>query len=173
MIGHLIDLTLSRNGRQRVTVELSGDFAEAFDGMKEKLVSVEIKPYRERRSLDANAYAWVLIDKLAEALHKGKVEVYRDIIRDVGGVSETVCVQRKAAPKLRELWESRGTGWQTDEIESKLPGCVNVTLYYGSSAYDSAQMSRLIDLLVQECQQLGIPTDPQEAAKVKESWRKE
>lgn len=170
MIGHLVDLTLSRNGRQRVTVELSGDFAEAFDGMKDKLVNVEIKPYRERRSLDANAYAWVLIDKLAEALHKGKTEVYRDIIRDVGGVSETVCITEAAAPKLRELWESRGTGWQTESTESKLKKCVNLTLYYGSSVYDTAQMSRFIDLLVQECQQLGIPTDPQEAAKVKEAW---
>lgn len=170
MIGHLVDLTLSRNGRQRVTVELSGDFAEAFDGMKDKLVNVEIKPYRERRSLDANAYAWVLIDKLAEALHKGKTEVYRDIIRDVGGVSVVGCYRKQDIPKLTESWSHNGVGWQVDVEPSRIAGCSNVTMYYGSSVYDTAQMSRFIDLLVQECQQLGIPTDPQEAAKVKEAW---
>ena len=170
MIGHLIDLTLSRNGRQRVTVELSGDFAESFDSLKDKLVSVDIKPYKERRSLDANAYAWLLIDKIAEALHKGKTEVYREVIRDVGGVSIIGCYRNKDIPKLAESWAHNGIGWQVETEPSKVAGCSNVRMYYGSSVYDTAQMSRFIDLLVQECQQLGIPTDPQEAAKVKDDW---
>ena len=44
-------------------------------------------------------------------------------------------------------------------------------LYYGSSTYDSAQMSRLIDLVVQECQAQGIETKtPEELALLKEDW---
>ena len=59
----------------------------------------------------------------------------------------------------------------TEILPSKIAGCVNVVLYYGSSTYDSAQMSRLIDLVVQECQAQGIETKtPEELALLKEDW---
>lgn len=115
---------------------------------------------KKRRSLDANAYCWVLVDKIAEALRIGKEEVYRKSIRDIGGVSETVCVRSEAVQKLCESWRARGIGWQTEEFPSKLDGCTNVTLYYGSSCYDAHQMSVLIDHLVQDAQALGIETLP-------------
>ena len=56
-------------------------------------------------------------------------------------------------------------------MPSKLPGCVNVILYYGSSTYDTAQMSRLINLAVQDCKEQGIETmTPQELAAMMEGW---
>ena len=56
-------------------------------------------------------------------------------------------------------------------MESKLPGCVNVVLYYGSSTYDTAQMSRLIDNIIQDCKAQGIDTrTPEEVARMKEEW---
>ncbi len=58
-----------------------------------------------------------------------------------------------------------------DHGDSKIEGYVNVRSYYGSSQYDTAQMSRLIDLIVQECRQQGIETaTPQELARYKEEW---
>ena len=45
---------------------------------------VEVKQYRKKRSLDANAYCWVLIDKLAEKLNVSKTEVYRREIKEIG-----------------------------------------------------------------------------------------
>lgn len=129
--------------------------------------TVEIKEYRKKRSLDANAYAWVLIDKLAEKLRISKAEVYRNAIREIGGVSDIVCVQEKAADALCEGWNHNGLGWFTDRMPSKLPGCVNVVLYYGSSTYDTAQMSRLIDGLVQDAKAQGIETmTPAEIARL-------
>ena len=65
-----------------------------------KTYDVTIKPHRERRSLDANAYCWVLLDKLAEVLQVKKEDLYREYIRDIGGNSETVCVRNKAVDKL-------------------------------------------------------------------------
>lgn len=129
--------------------------AEIEDG---KTYTVEIKPYHPRRSLDANAYAWTLIDKIAEKTGEPKTEVYRSAIREIGGNSDTVCVLERAADKLCEGWSKNGVGWLTERMPSKIDGCVNVTLYYGSSTYDTAQMSRLIDLLVQDAKQLGIET---------------
>lgn len=122
------------------------------------VLSIKIGKKTKKRSLDANAYAWVMLTKLAEKLNKSKTEIYREFIPDIGGNSETVCVQDKAVQKLCEGWEHNGLGWLTETFPSKLEGCTNVNLYYGSSTYDTHQMSRLINLIVQDCREQGIET---------------
>lgn len=141
-------------------------------GMQDgKTYIVTVKEQRKGRSLDANAYCWVLLDKLAEKLSIPKTEIYRRYIREIGGNSETVCVLEKAADKLCEGWEHNGIGWQAERIPSKIEGCVNVVLYYGSSTYDTKQMSRLIDMVVQDCKSFGIETlTPQELDRMKDRW---
>lgn len=172
MKGRLLDLAFGRDGKQRVTVELDEDFREGWDALHDGEVAVEIKKYRKRRSLDANAYAWVLIDRLAEKLHMTKIDVYRELIRNIGGVSQTVCVQDKAVQDLISGWSHNGLGWFAETMPSKLSGCTNVILYYGSSSYDSAQMSSLLDLLIDDCKAQGIETTtPEELAKYKEEWK--
>lgn len=172
MKGRLLDLAFGRDGKQRVTVELDEDFREGWDALHDCEVAVEIKKYRKRRSLDANAYAWVLIDRLAEKLHMTKIDVYRELIRNIGGVSQTVCVQDKAVQDLISGWSHNGLGWFAETMPSKLSGCTNVILYYGSSSYDSAQMSALLDLLIDDCKAQGIETTtPEELAKYKEEWK--
>ena len=55
-------------------------------------------------------------------------------------------------------WERNGIGWMAETFPSKLKGCVNVTVWYGSSTYDTEQMSRLIDAVVEDCKAVGIET---------------
>lgn len=142
-------------------------FALNFKGEGDYVLS----PAKKRRSLDANAYAWVLIDKLASAMRLDKEEVYRNAIRDIGGVSEIVCVPERGFDTLRRCWEKNGIGWQVERMPSKLDGCVNAVLYYGSSAYDTQQMSGLIDHLVQDAQAIGIETmPPYKLQGLLESW---
>lgn len=160
--------------KPQLTLEINeiNDFKQLVDDMNglEKL-SIEIKPFRARRSLDANAYAWVLMDRLAEKMGESKVAIYRDYVKHIGGNSEVVCVKNSAVERLREGWSKNGIGWITDTIPSKIEGCTNVILYYGSSTYDTAQMSRLLDLIVQDCKQLNIPTEtPDEIARLKSLW---
>ncbi|MBR1382275.1 MAG: hypothetical protein IJ555_00445 [Ruminococcus sp.] len=162
------ELTFKGQDSIKAVAWLAG-YVETLNSEKEYTVTVKEK--KAKRSLDANAYAWVLIDKLAERLHESKIELYKQYIREIGGVSETVCVLEKAADRLCEGWEHSGIGWQTDRLKSKLEGCINVVLYYGSSVYDTAQMSRLIDLIVQDCRALGIETkDPAELERLVEAW---
>ena len=123
----------------------------------EKL-TIKISKHTKKRSLDANAYCWVLISRLAEKLNIPKGEIYRSAIKEIGGNCDTVCVQDKAVKSLCDGWERNGIGWQTDTFPSKIDGCTNVILYYGSSTYDTQQMSRLIEAIVQECRQVGIET---------------
>ena len=63
-----------------------------------------------------------------------------------------------AAEKLREIWSSHGKGWLTEQMPGVSPGYTTLLLYYGSSTYDTAQMARLIDLIVTDCKAQGIET---------------
>lgn len=171
IVGANIDF---KTNKPQLSLEINelNDFKQLVDDMNgmEKL-SIEIKPYRARRSLDSNAYAWVLLDKLSERLNIPKEELYREYIRNIGGVSETVCVKENAVDKLREAWQGRGLGWQTETFPSKIEGCTNVILYYGSSTYDSSQMKRLLDLIRQDCAEQGIEyATPDEIARMMSLW---
>ena len=68
MIGKLKDITFTRSGEQIISFSTKTDFTEAFDTLKDFDVDVEIKRHRQKRSLDANAYCWVLCEKIADKL---------------------------------------------------------------------------------------------------------
>lgn len=156
--GRLLDLTISLDGKQRLTVELDADFRSEYDELHGTDVDLTVKKHRDRRSNGANAYAWVLIDRIADRRHLTKTEVYRNAIRDIGGVSEIVCCQDRAVKTMVDLWHRNGLGWFVEELDSKIPGCKNLVLYKGSSVYDTKQMSQLIDSLVQDARAIGIET---------------
>lgn len=148
-------------GKPIITLEINErqDALEMVDALHgADVLSIKIGRKTKKRSLDANAYCWTMISKLAEKLNMTKTEIYRSAIKEIGGNSDTACVQDKAVKSLCEGWERNGLGWQTETFPSKLDGCTNVTLYYGSSTYDTEQMCRLINLILQECRQQGIET---------------
>lgn len=143
-------------------------FASLDDGIE---YVITIKKARKLRSLDANAYLWVLLGKLAEKRDlPGTTELYRDYIVEVG-VRDVFCMKEKAAERFCRIWGRGRLGNIAIKGESKIPGCVTVMAYYGSSTYDTAEMSRLIDLVVQDCKALGIETaTPSEQALLLEEW---
>ena len=171
MICKLVNLRRLFGGEWECTFSTREDFSEQYEALREQAVDIGIKKASGKRSKDANALAWVLMDKLAEKTRIPKTTIYRNAIKEIGGVSETVCVQDKAVERLCSGWEKNGIGWQTDVMPSKIPGCKNVILYYGSSTYDTAQMSRLLDLIIQECEQQGIPTLRDEATELLKKWK--
>ena len=66
MTGRLVDMAFTLGGKQRVTLELNGDFREIWDKLhQEPILDVEIKKHREKRSLSANAYFHVLCNKIS------------------------------------------------------------------------------------------------------------
>lgn len=170
--GKIESATLDRKTRHPViSIHLDGDSAELDDLMSCEKLNIEIKPYRQKRSLNANAYAWVLIDKLAEKLNIPREEVYRHAVTQIGGVSEIVSVKKRAVGTLTKVWKSRGLGWQVETIESNGDD-VYCILYYGSSEYDSSQMKRLTDQLVTECKLQGIDTmSAEERSRLLDSWK--
>ena len=143
--------------------------AGEFDPQKK--YTVTIKEFRKKRSLDANAYAWVLMNKLADKLNMGVRDLYRHYIPDIPEISQVVCVPTEAVEKLQSGWEHNGIGWCSDTLKSKLPGCTNVVLYYGSSTFDQKQMGVLLDLIVADCKQVGVEyLTPEELERLKGEW---
>ena len=139
-----------------------------------KAYDVEIKKHRKRRSLDANAMAWSIIGQIAGKLRISPREVYRQAIQEIGENYEIVPVREDALEKWMSIWESHGIGWVCKELgPSKLPGYVNVLNYYGSSTYDTSQMSRLIDTLIFEAKEQGIDCmSDLEKARLMDEWGK-
>lgn len=146
---------------------------EHIQSLDNEEYEVSVSKVRKSRSQNANSYLWVLLDKLAVKLNMRKEDIYRELIKDVGGNSEFLPIRNDAVDKWVACWEQKGIGWVCDVIgDSKLDGYTNVICYYGSSTYDTEQMSRLINLVVEECMTQGIQTmTPQEMSLLLEEWK--
>lgn len=168
--GRLKDHIIKLGGK--VVLMLDTDLsAEYLDELKDKELKVQVSVWRQDRSLNANNYCWKLLDEIAQRTHSTKEEVYQEIISKVG-VFEILPIRNEAVANFVEKWESRGLGWVCNIMrDSKIKGYTNVIAYYGSSVYNTKEMSRLIDEVVQEAQALGVQTKtPQELAELKNLW---
>lgn len=137
---------------------------------QDRLYDCEVKQHREKRSLDANAYYWLLCGELAKSVHDTPENIYRRHIRDIGNY-ETLCMEERALDDFRRRWCSGHLGRFIETRESKLPRCVTVLAYYGSSDFDKREMSMLIDNCIQDCKAVGIETlPPDKLDAMKEEW---
>lgn len=127
---------------------------------------------RKKRSLDANAYLWVLIGKISAAEGIPPDEVYRNAIREAGEFTP-LPIRADALNEFARIWETHGKGWFVDVLDdSKLKGYKLIRAYNGSSTYDTRQMSRLIDYVVQDAKALDIETlTDRELSLLKEGWK--
>lgn len=163
----VLALSLSPQKAQEGVAELKEVLA------KGKYLQAEIKQQRANRSLDANALCWVLCQKIAESIKTTKENVYRLFIKSVGQF-EIIPIKNEAVDRWIRNWQANGLGWISETIgDSKIEGYTNVISYYGSSVYDSREMSVLLNEIVRECKELGIETNsPEEINSLLESWGK-
>lgn len=138
---------------------------------KPRTYDVQITEHREKRSLDANAYCWTLLDRLADAVQSTKEELYRQKVWEIGPFKD-FRLTKDEARTFRVAWERLGTGWPTEQVDYDQDGeHVIIRAYYGSSTYNTKQMSRLIDSIVEDCKAVGIETlPPEKLASMKEEW---
>nr|DAO62648.1 MAG TPA: NinB protein [Caudoviricetes sp.] len=140
---------------------------------------ITIQKKKNKRSLNASAYCWVLCQKIAEELSKtgyiSKEDVYRKAIKDCSHFTY-VPVREDAVERYITIWQAHGIGWIAEDAgECKnLKGYHNIMCYHGSSVYTTAEMARLIDCLTDECEQLGIKLEPSEYIQsLIEGWESE
>lgn len=168
-----------KNENGRLVIEypraLEGDVLKLIQYVSGgRRLNIEFK--REKRSLEANDYTWVLCQKLAEKLSDDgvlytKEQVYRHAIKSV--MSPTYLpIADKAVEGFIKVWRGNGIGWIAEVVDkSKLAGYTKIAVYQGSSTYDSKEMSRLISFLVEECKEQGIETRaPQDITSLLREW---
>ena len=145
-----------------------------LESLKGKTLRIDVRKASNPRSLQANNYAWLLIDQIAEKTGEDVSAVYRHAIREIGGVADYYGMKEEAYERFCEIWTAGHLGRQVEIIPgSSKPGWVNVKAWKGSSDFDSAQMARLIDSLIQEADAQGIPTiTPQETERMLGRWGK-
>lgn len=157
------NIDFNENSTQIVLKINSNEF-NSIEKLKGKKLNVELKQFREKRSLDANSYCWVLCDHIAKSLTEQgaictKEDVYKDAISQIG-VFQPMIVEEKAFNKFKEAWSKQGVGYLVKEVSRK-DKCVKVHCYYGSSSYDTKEMSLLINILVDLAKSLDVETRPQ------------
>lgn len=138
----------------------------------EREYKLEIKEHRKKRSLDANAYCWALIGHMSDKLNIPPVEIYQEYIL-CSNCYEVVPIRQNVVKRWCEEWENRGDGYLTVDIgESKHTGYENIRCYFGSSSFDTKEMSRFLDEIVADCRELGIETATErELSLLKEEWK--
>lgn len=152
--------------------------ADAVNSIKEikdcEKLSIEAKKYRQKRSLDANAYSWVLIDKIAKSLSSTSEDVYEEMLRRYGYPlydedDKPVVISIKAEVDVSVMdvhLKLIGEGHVADKLFK------HYKVLRGQSTYDTKEMSTFIDGIASEAKELGIETlTPAELERIKAAWK--
>lgn len=162
---------LERTFTKADSMSIIAQVASYVNALDDKEYTLTIQERKKKRSLNANALFWELCGKLAAKTGEPMKEVYRHYIKEIGGNFDVICIQDKALDHFRKLWEVGHIGRFTETDDSKLNGCTNVIVYYGSSDYDTKTMSRLISMVKQDCEEQGIITyDQSEIDRICAKW---
>jgi hypothetical protein len=166
MRGRIKDLGYGLGGDLTLTLSLPRHHADNLKKLMDCEIDAEIKKYREKRSMSQNAYAWVLITKIAQSMTPpmNKEEVYAEMLKRYGQGGIISVQKDKAADVMRafDYYVPKGEG----EVNGKQ--FLHMMVYVGSSQYDTKEMSTFIDGIVEEAKDLGIETlTPDEIARLK------
>lgn len=125
----------------------------------------EVKEHKHKRSLNANAYYWVLVNKIADALNQSKEFIHLCMLKQYGQ-RYVLCVPYDTPiENLVKYYEQDGVRKQGDRLFK------TYNVYLPSSEMNTKEMSKLIDGTVEEAQSMGIETmTPDELAHLKAMW---
>ena len=168
MKGRIRDMGRGFDGSLTVTLSLPMQYADTIKALMQDEINVEIKKWRDKRSLSANAYAWVLITKIAQCIDPpmNKEDVYVEMLKRYGqgGIISVRKDKQDEVLRAFDYYSVKGEG----EVKGK--PFVHVMVYVGSSKYDTKEMSTFISGIVEEAKDLGIETlTPDELAKLEAS----
>lgn len=123
---------------------------------KDKLYVCEIKQPKSSRSLEQNRLLWKLIHSIAKATYHDDMEIYCGILEKADALSDYVITATDMEDALKKSF--RGVKFiRTQEVNGK--ECFVYKVYIGSSKMDTKEMKELLDITLQICGDLGIPTE--------------
>jgi hypothetical protein len=171
-IGKLTGASRTLNGQGIIlTFEVDSSAAGQVENMRsDDLLRIRAVKYKQKRSLDANAYAWVLMTKIANHpdISSSKEDVYEQMLQKYGTLYEdedgyiTITVKKSV-----DMSKVDGH-WKFIKDNGKFASYLMIK---GSSEYDTVEMSHFIDRIVEEAKELGIETaTPDELERMKQEW---
>lgn len=170
MIGKVFEILELKNNKFRVTVDIEGnEDLNNVAKLKDKgdVCNIEIKKYREKRSLNANAYAWVLIEKIANKMKLSKEDIYKRELVDYGTIATDSDGNKVIFSVKADIDVSKYFRYYKYLGDSHDKQFKHYYVIKGSSEYNTEEMTRFIDGIVQDAQMLGIQTmTPEEIAKL-------
>lgn len=173
-IARLIESGRSETGRAYMRLEVDGDVDLTLQG---KDLDLDLKPHREKRSLDANAYYYVLLSKMAEKLQTSVNELHNMTLSRYGypeiyeNALVTMALRADIDPNRLEGIHLKSTGHIT--TNSKGTDFMNYVVMRGSHTFNTLEMSHLIDGVISEAKELGIDTiTPAEKERMMALWEK-
>lgn len=143
---------------------------EELKGLKLKITA---KKDIKKRSLNANNYFWKLLQELCELAEVETIEEYKRRVKELG-IFRRFKIEKDNVNTFEKMWTSQGVAWFCEIADTEIIGKTEfkiINAYYGSSSFNSKQMSRLINDLTQDCKANGIETKKQaEIRSLLESW---
>lgn len=137
---------------------------QELENIKDNKKLYRFEPYKEKRSNQANKYFWELLGQLCLEMGLDTIEEYKKRVRQLG-VFRYWEIDKDNVATFNKMWSEHGIAWFTDVVDIAENGKIGINAYYGSSSYNTKQMAKLIDGVVQDCKAIGIETETPENIK--------
>lgn len=137
---------------------------QELENIKDNKKLYRFEPYKEKRSNQANKYFWELLGQLCLEMGLDTIEEYKKRVRQLG-VFRYWEIDKNNVATFNKMWSDNGIAWFTDVVDIAENGKIGINAYYGSSSYNTKQMAKLIDGVVQDCKAIGIETETPENIK--------
>lgn len=170
MTGRYKGASFDLDGNLSLTFDISDKFEviPMLDDLSQiDKLSIEVKKFREKRSLDANGMLWACLGEMAQVLRTDKWSVYLKMLKRYGQFTY-MSVRPDAVDKLKELWR------ECEEVGKAENGNVEMLCYFGSSTYNTQEFSILLDGVISEMREIGLhPPMSKEIERSLELWEKQ
>ncbi|MBO6233228.1 MAG: hypothetical protein J6N78_04135 [Clostridia bacterium] len=176
--GIIEDISIDYKTRKsKISLLLDTKEIEIVEQLKnENKLNIELKKYRKSRSLNANNYFWKILQELCELAEIETIEEYKRRVKELG-IFRRFRIEKENIKTFEKMWTAQGIAWFCEIADTEYIGDTEfkiINAYYGSSSFNSKQMSRLIDGVVQDCKPYGIETKtPEEIESLLRSWENE
>lgn len=148
-----------------ITGKIEDFIPELFKLDRDKIYRLEINLYRNKRSLNANAFCWKMCSEIANKTRLSKEEVYLNMLKHYGQSELVSVLSNIDVTGYFKYYEVAGKSILNNKEFT------HYKIFKGSSEYDTREMSILIDGIIQECTNLGIPTiNDRELERIKGEW---
>jgi hypothetical protein len=140
---------------------------------KTKIYDINITEHKNKRSTNCNSYAWTLLNQLSDKMNIPSIEIYKNYVHDLS-IYKEITINDDAVDTFIKSWAMNGIAWLCEKVDkADIEGYSILHAYYGSSVYNTRQMTRLIGLIEQDCKAIGIETlEEKKLKQLLEDWER-